>query len=153
MNINRHVAAAMLAAATLMVSAKDINVRGIVTNTAGEPLQGVCIYNAEDNKLLTSTNEEGKYLVIIDSDGKLLFSILGSEETEVPVEGRLTLDVSLARSSITLDEVMVSAKSKLKVVAPEPTDIEIKGQLPACQDPRQGATPSVRFVDTSHHPA
>ena len=110
MNINRHVAAAMLAAATLMVSAKDINVRGIVTNTAGEPLQGVCIYNAEDNKLLTSTNEEGKYLVIIDSDGKLLFSILGSEETEVPVEGRLTLDVSLARSSITLDEVMVSAK-------------------------------------------
>ena len=127
MNINRHVAAAMLAAATLMVSAKDINVRGIVTNTAGEPLQGVCIYNAEDNKLLTSTNEEGKYLVIIDSDGKLLFSILGSEETEVPVEGRLTLDVSLARSSITLDEVMVSAKSKLKVVAPEPTDIEIKG--------------------------
>ncbi len=126
-NMNRFAAAALVALTAMTASAKDINVRGIVTNTAGEPLQGVCIYNVENDKLLASTNEEGKYLVVIDSDGKLLFSILGSEETEVPVEGRLTLDVSLARSSITLDEVTVAAKSKLKVVAPEPTDIEVKG--------------------------
>ena len=56
-----------------------------------------------------------------------MFSILGMEDTEVPVEGRLTIDVMLTRSSITLDEVLVKAKGKLKTVAPEPTDIEIKG--------------------------
>lgn len=109
------------------VLAKDINVRGIVTNSSGEPMQGVCIYNAEDDKLLAMTNDEGKYLVVVDSDGKLLFSILGAEDTEVPVEGRLTIDVRMARSSITLDEVLVKAKGKLKVVAPEPTEIEVKG--------------------------
>lgn len=107
--------------------ARDINVRGIVTNSKGEPLHGVCIYNVETDQLLTSTNEEGKYLVIIDSDGKLAYSILGMEDTEIPVQGRLTIDVVLTASAITLDEVLVKAKSKLKVVAPEPTDIEIKG--------------------------
>lgn len=106
---------------------RDINVRGIVTNPSGEPLQGVTIYDVENDKLLASTNEEGKYLVIIDSDGKLLFSLLGMEDTEVPVEGRLALDVTLTRSAITLGEVLVKGKSKLKVVAPEPTDIEVKG--------------------------
>lgn len=82
-NMNRFAAAALVALTAMTASAKDINVRGIVTNTAGEPLQGVCIYNVENDKLLASTNEEGKYLVVIDSDGKLLFSILGSEETEI----------------------------------------------------------------------
>ncbi len=118
-------AAIMLTSAA--ASARDINVRGIVTNTKGEPLQGVCIYNVETDQLLASTNEEGKYLVIIDSDGKLAYSILGMEDTEVPVEGRLAIDVVLTASSITLDEVLVKAKGKLKTVAPEPTDIEIKG--------------------------
>lgn len=110
-----------------VAAARDMNVRGIVTNEKGEPLQGVTIYDAMTEKLLTSTNEEGKYLVIIDSDGKLLFSILGMEDTEVPVQGRLEIPVTLTRSSITLDEILVKGKSKLKVVAPEPTDIEIKG--------------------------
>lgn len=118
-------AAIMLTSAA--ATARDINVRGIVTNTKGEPLQGVCIYNVETDQLLASTNEEGKYLVIIDSDGKLAYSILGMEDTEVPVEGRLAIDVVLTASSITLDEVLVKAKGKLKTVAPEPTDIEIKG--------------------------
>ncbi len=118
-------AAIMLTSAA--ASARDINVRGIVTNTKGEPLQGVCIYNVETDQLLASTNEEGKYLVIIDSDGKLAYSILGMEDTEVPVKGRLAIDVVLTASSITLDEVLVKAKGKLKTVAPEPTDIEIKG--------------------------
>lgn len=122
-----HTSLAAVMISGMAVMARDINVRGIVTNTKGEPLNGVCIYDVETDRLLTSTNEEGKYLVIIDSDGKLAYSILGMEDTEVPVEGRLTIDVTLTASSITLDEVLVKAKGKLKTVAPEPTDIEIKG--------------------------
>ncbi len=129
MTITRRIYAslAVIMLTSAAASARDINVRGIVTNTKGEPLQGVCIYNVETDQLLASTNEEGKYLVIIDSDGKLAYSILGMEDTEVPVEGRLAIDVVLTASSITLDEVLVKAKGKLKTVAPEPTDIEIKG--------------------------
>ena len=131
MTITRRIYAslAVIMLTSAAASARDINVRGIVTNTKGEPLQGVCIYNVETDQLLASTNEEGKYLVIIDSDGKLAYSILGMEDTEVPVEGRLAIDVVLTASSITLDEVLVKAKGKLKTVAPEPTDIEIKGNF------------------------
>lgn len=119
--------AAAASAIALPAFARDINVRGIVTDPSGAPLKGVTIYDANTDHLLASTNEEGKYLVIIDSEGKLLFSILGMEDSEVPVEGRLAVDVTLTRSAITLGEVLVKGKSKLKVVAPEPTDIEIKG--------------------------
>ncbi len=114
-------------AMSVQLNARDINVRGIVTNSAGEPLGGVCIYDVETDRILGSTNEDGKFLVVANDEGRLLFSILGMEETEVPVEGRLTIDVSLIASAITLDEVTVRAKAKLKNVLPEPTDIEIKG--------------------------
>lgn len=52
----------------LPLSARDINVRGTVTNIEGEPLFRVSIYNAGTNKLIGSTNEDGKYLVKIDSE-------------------------------------------------------------------------------------
>ena len=45
------------------LAARDINVRGPVTNIEGEPLFRVSIYNAGTNKLIGSTNEDGKYLV------------------------------------------------------------------------------------------
>lgn len=64
----------------LPLSARDINVRGTVTNIEGEPLFRVSIYNAGTNKLIGSTNEDGKYLVKIDSEGELLFTSLGYEE-------------------------------------------------------------------------
>lgn len=118
---------AFLLSGIVPAMARDINVRGIVTNANGEPLQSVCIYDVENDKLIGSTNEEGKFLVVISDEGRLLFSILGMEDTEVPVEGRLTIDVELIASAITLDEVTVKAKIKLKDVKPEPTDIEIIG--------------------------
>ena len=76
-----HATLAAVMISGMAVMARDINVRGIVTNTKGEPLNGVCIYDVETDRLLASTNEEGKYLVIIDSDGKLAYSILGMEDT------------------------------------------------------------------------
>ena len=72
----------------LPLSARDINVRGTVTNIEGEPLFRVSIYNAGTNKLIGSTNEDGKYLVKIDSEGELLFTSLGYEECK-PTTARL----------------------------------------------------------------
>ena len=80
----------------LPLSARDINVRGTVTNIEGEPLFRVSIYNAGTNKLIGSTNEDGKYLVKIDSEGELLFTSLGYEECKAAVRGELTVDVGIA---------------------------------------------------------
>ncbi len=112
---------------TLSLWARDINVRGTVSNIEGEPMYRVSIYNAATNKLVGSTNEDGKYLVKIDSEGELLFASLGYEERKVAVRGELTIDVELEPSAIALDEVVVSAKKITDNVIPEPTDIEVKG--------------------------
>lgn len=114
----------------LPLSARDINVRGTVTNIEGEPLFRVSIYNAGTNKLIGSTNEDGKYLVKIDSEGELLFTSLGYEEHKAAVRGELTVDVVLRHSAVALEEVVVSAKRITDNVVPEPTDIEVKGNKP-----------------------
>lgn len=118
---------ALLWTAALPVSARDINVRGVVSNIDGEPLYRVSIYNAGSNKLVGVTNEDGKYMVKIDSEGELLFSSLGYEEKWVAVRGELTVDVELQPSAVRLEEVVVSAKRITDNVVPEPTDIEVKG--------------------------
>ena len=118
---------ALLWTAALPVSARDINVRGVVSNIDGEPLYRVSIYNAGSNKLVGVTNEDGKYMVKIDSEGELLFSSLGYEEKRVAVRGELTVDVELQPSAVRLEEVVVSAKRITDNVVPEPTDIEVKG--------------------------
>ena len=58
----RILAGILLLAVTLPLSAREINVRGTVTNLDDEPLYRVSIYNAATNKLVGVTNEDGKYL-------------------------------------------------------------------------------------------
>lgn len=123
----RILAGILLLAVTLPLSAREINVRGTVTNLDDEPLYRVSIYNAVTNKLVGVTNEDGKYLVKIDSEGTLLFSSLGYEEKHVAVRGELTVNVELEPSAVALQEVVVSAKRITDNVVPEPTDIEVKG--------------------------
>ena len=123
----RILAGILLLAVTLPLSAREINVRGTVTNLDDEPLCRVSIYNAATNKLVGVTNEDGKYLVKIDSEGTLLFSSLGYEEKQVAVRGELTVNVELEPSAVALQEVVVSAKRITDNVVPEPTDIEVKG--------------------------
>ncbi len=123
----RILAGILLLAVTLPLSAREINVRGTVTNLDDEPLYRVSIYNAATNKLVGVTNEDGKYLVKIDSEGTLLFSSLGYDEKQVAVHGELTVDVVLEPSAVALQEVVVSAKRITDNVVPEPTDIEVKG--------------------------
>lgn len=111
----------------LSLMAREINVRGRVTNLKGELLYRVSIYRAETNKLVGVTNADGKYLVKVDSEDSLIFSSVGYEERIVPVDGQLTINVVLDPTSIALDEVTVAAKRVADVVAPEPTDIEMIG--------------------------
>lgn len=123
----RILAGILLLVVTLPLSAREINVRGTVTNLDDEPLYRVSIYNAATNKLVGVTNEDGKYLVKIDSEATLLFSSLGYDEKQVAVHGELTVDVVLEPSAVALQEVVVSAKRITDNVVPEPTDIEVKG--------------------------
>lgn len=118
----------VFAAFCLQLSARNINVRGKVTQDGtGEPLYGVGIYNAANNKFIGATNDEGKYTVNVPDDAALLFKVMGSEEQKVNVNGRITIDVVLAPKAKTLDEVVVQAKAITNALVTEPTEIEVRG--------------------------
>lgn len=117
-----------LSAALTGVEARVINVHGRVTaKHNGEPLSGVCVFNGANNKLLGSTNDEGKYMVSIDDAGELMFEVLGSQDLKVAVGGRLNIDVALEREAMVLDEVVVQAKRVTSAILTEPTDMDVKG--------------------------
>ena len=124
----RFVFAVVLAAFCLQLPARNINVRGkVCQDGTGEPLYGVGIYNAANNKLIGATNDEGRYTVNVADDAVLVFKVMGSEEQTVNVDGRITIDVILAPKAKTLDEVVVQAKAITNALVTEPTEIEVRG--------------------------
>lgn len=83
------------------------NVSGTVTDETGGPLPGVVVMLQGTSKG-TVTDADGKYSFQIPegADNVLEFSCLGMETVEMPVGGRAVLNVSMAVSSIGLDEAV-----------------------------------------------
>ncbi|MFV0247503.1 MAG: SusC/RagA family TonB-linked outer membrane protein [Tenacibaculum sp.] len=95
------------------IYAQKIVIRGTVTNQKdGSLLPGVNILEKGgglvSNGTLTDIN--GKYSISVSSKNAVLqFSYLGYETKRVSVQGRSTIDVSIAESSETLNEIVVTA--------------------------------------------
>lgn len=120
--------AVALSVASMQISARNINVRGkVLQQVTEEPLYGVSIFNANTDKFVGATNDEGKFTVNVPDDCQLTFKVMGCEEKTVSVDGRLTLDVALSPKARTLDEVVVKAKAITNALVTEPTDIEVRG--------------------------
>lgn len=110
------------------LEARTINVRGkVVRQGTHEPLEGVTIRNAETDRLVGTTNMEGQFTVAADDAGSLLFSVLGSEDLTVPVEGRLDMTVALFPKAHELEEVTVVAKGLSDALVIEPAELDVKG--------------------------
>ena len=84
-------------------------ITGKVINEANEPLPGVTVLiKGTTNGTVTDVN--GIYtLPNVPNDAVILFSFVGMETQEIPAGGRSTIDVTLAESSIGVDEVVVTA--------------------------------------------
>lgn len=119
---------AAIAFAGLVLEARNINVRGKVTHDGTQdPIYGVSIYNKTTNKLIGTTNDEGRYTVNISDDGSLTFKVMGYEDVSIDVNGRISIDVPLVPLAQVLDEVIVQAKAITEAIVTEPTDIDVKG--------------------------
>lgn len=84
-------------------------VRGRVTDEKGEALGGVSIM-VKGTSIGTVTGSAGEYsLNIANTDGVVLvFSFTGYETQEIPLSGRVLINLSLKESSSSLKEVVVS---------------------------------------------
>lgn len=91
-----------------------VTVQGKVTDENGEPLIGVNIL-VKGTSQGTITDLDGNFSLDL-ADGKevLIFSYTGYEPVEVAVNGRSTLQVSMAESVSQLDEIVVVGYASLK---------------------------------------
>src|SRR5512133_1651392 len=87
---------------------QNITVRGTVTDAqTGEKMIGLNVVIKGTIRGVT-TDLEGQYTITnCPSDAVLVFSYVGYQQLEVPVQGRTTVDAAITFSSSVLDEVVV----------------------------------------------
>ncbi|RAJ11114.1 TonB-linked SusC/RagA family outer membrane protein [Chitinophaga skermanii] len=91
----------------LQLLAQSRQVSGTVKNDRGESLPGV-IVREKGTSSGAASNETGKFTVnVTGANPTLIFSFIGYNTLEVPVNGRATIDVTLQVSEKTLDQVVV----------------------------------------------
>lgn len=92
---------------TGMAVVQDIKVSGRVTSTSGEPVAGVSVL-VRNTSIGTTTDGAGNYSLTVPDSAVLVFSSLGFETQEIPVNGKATIDVSLkAADASSLQQVVV----------------------------------------------
>lgn len=92
----------------------DVEISGLVTDSAGAPLAGVSVYAKENQKIGTTTDLNGRYILRMPENSTLVIGMVGFISQEVPVRGRKTIDVILLRSNDVLEETVVVAFGKQK---------------------------------------
>ncbi len=83
-------------------------VTGTVTGDDGTGIPGVTVLEKGTSNG-TITNVDGGYTLKVSSDAVLVFTFVGMQTVEEPVNGRSTVDVTMKASQIGLEEVVVTA--------------------------------------------
>lgn len=86
--------------------AQDLSIDGKVYDENGLPIPGVSILLKGTSKT-TVSDFDGKYQIKAASKGTLVFSFLGYNTVQEPINGRNQIDVKLNPSTETLQEVVV----------------------------------------------
>ena len=109
---------ALLAAMFVSVSllAQNVSVRGVVTDSNGEPIPGAAVL-IKGTTTGVSTTVDGAYSITVPQNSTLVFSALSYAEEEIPVRGRQRIDVSLKDDSERLNEATVTAEFGMKRVS------------------------------------
>lgn len=81
-------------------------VKGVVTDVAGEPLPGVTIKIVDSNSGVV-TNINGEYFIHVEKDKTLQFSFVGMITKQVKIGSSTTINVVLEADAIGLEEVQV----------------------------------------------
>ena len=105
--------AALLLLLPVAVFAQNMQVKGVVTDKAGEPVPFASVM-AKGTMIGASTDALGNYSITVDKNATLVFSYVGYESQEIPVAGRGIVNVVLNEDSESLDDVVVVAYGTAK---------------------------------------
>ncbi len=84
-------------------------VRGLVTDTSGSVLPGVTVAVKDRTTTGTTTDLNGRYVLAVEENATLTFTMVGYEAQEIAVSGREVINVTLTESASAMDEVVVTA--------------------------------------------
>jgi TonB-linked SusC/RagA family outer membrane protein len=84
----------------------DVQVSGTVTDEKGEPLPGASV-TVKGTTKGTVTDMDGTYSILTPEGATLVFSYIGFETIEVPVNNRSQINITLKADVSSLDEVVV----------------------------------------------
>jgi TonB-linked SusC/RagA family outer membrane protein len=94
-------------AADRMIEVVDIRVTGRVTDANGQPLPGVSV-TIKGTSIGATTDASGNFSITVpDENARLVFSYVGYDPQEVTVGSQTTINISLATSTRTMDQVVV----------------------------------------------
>src|SRR5690606_6702240 len=85
---------------------EQVPVSGKVTDEENAPLPGVNVL-IKNTMTGTVTDIDGNYSITADADAVLVFSFIGYVTTEVPINGRSSINIQLQPDVQTLSEVVV----------------------------------------------
>lgn len=145
---------------SLMANAsfQGLQVSGVVRDDSGTPVPGVNVIEKGTTNG-TATDVEGKYsLMVSNENAVLVFSFIGYTTQEIPVNGRSSIEVSLAPDTQTLQEVVVVGYGEKKkatitgaVSSIKNEDIE-KAPVTNLSNALVGRLPGTIFINRSGEP-
>ena len=86
--------------------AQTTTIKGMVTNSSGEPLGGVTVREKASGRT-AATQQDGHYIINAAPDGVLLFSHIGYQTKEERIANREQVDLTLSAEDKSLDQVVV----------------------------------------------
>lgn len=89
--------------------AQNLKVSGLVVDQAGQPLPGVYVL-IKDSQSGTITGSDGLYtLEGVPGNAVLVYSFIGFIPQEVPVDGRMLIDIVLEEEIQAISEIVINA--------------------------------------------
>jgi len=114
MHMNKIHFVLLLCSLSLGTLAQENSVSGRVTSADGdEPLPGVTVMVSGTTRG-TITDIDGRYALQVPEEAVLVFSFVGMQTREIPVNGRSVIDVAMEVETTGLDEVVVIGYGTVK---------------------------------------
>ncbi len=140
-----------------IVHAQTLSVTGAVSDATG-PLPGSNVA-VKGTDIGTVTDFDGNYILNeVPQNGTLIFSFIGFVPQEIPVDGRTSINITLAEDAATLDEVVVigygttTIKDATGAVAVISSEDFNKGVISSPEQLIQGKTAGVQITESSGEP-
>ena len=88
-------------------SAQNIKIKGTITDGQDKTTIPAVSVVVKGTTIGTQTDANGKYAISVPANGTLVFTYIGYNTQEVPVNNQTTVNVTLASSSQQLEQVVV----------------------------------------------